>query len=535
MSFPDRDPRPLISKQEDVMETLVTKESEEPPSSKTANAICRPLPETDLFGTERLASRLWPGVTPEQWSDWRWQMVNRLKTLEDVSCLLDLKPYQKTRYKRLLDMFHCSITPYYLSLIRDISDPDDPIRKQCMPDLRELDFQRVGVTDPLEEEEDMQVPGLVHRYPDRVLAIATNTCSMYCRHCTRKRIWCEGESERTKKELAGMVQYVRATPEVREVIVSGGDPLSMNMELLDWFLGELGRISHVEVLRIGTRMPVVMPMKITEELVKMLKGHRPLWVNTQFNHPREVTALARDACDRLLMAGIPVSNQSVLLKGINDAPDVMKELCHALQRIMVRPYYVFQCDPVRGVEHFRTSIWRGIEIMETMRGYTGGLAIPTFVIDAPGGGGKIPLQPFYLLSINEGDVLLRNYEGMIIKYHNPENCQQEKIKIRKPNGNGKLGGTAQLLKGQRKALVPEETQRYKRRKQKNMLFGAEPQDLPSPGGGRLPAPQLPAARKEIVKLKGLPGGGEGIAGGEDRAAGPGPAGGPRDQGGNRVA
>ena len=494
------------------METPAAKESEEPPS-QPVETVSKALPPGEgtaspseglsLFKTEKenLARRLWPGVASDEWNDWRWQMLNRVRTLEDVSRLLDLKPWQKARYKRLLDTFHCSITPYYLSLIGDVSDPDDPIRKQCIPDLRELDFQRVGVQDPLEEEEDMQVPGLVHRYPDRVLAISTNTCSMYCRHCTRKRIWCEGESERTKKELTGMVHYVRATPEVREVIVSGGDPLTMNLELLDWFLGELGRVPHVEVLRIGTRVPVVMPMKVTGEMVDMLRGHRPLWVNTQFNHPREVTAEARDACDRLLTAGIPVSNQSVLLKGVNDTPEVMKELCHALQRIMVRPYYVFQCDPVRGVEHFRTSIWKGIEIMETMRGYTGGLAIPTFVVDAPGGGGKIPLQPFYLLSINEEDVLLRNYEGMIIRYHNPENLQPPRQNGRKTNGGGKFfGGTAKLLKGQGKALVPEETQRYKRRKQKNTLF---------PGASSLnqelsaPAPDQPAVPKGIIKLQSL--------------------------------
>ncbi len=445
----------------------VAKELEEPPGQPSiapgAPADCT------LFRGDDIIQKLWPGITHVQWNDWRWQMANRLRTLEALSGVLDLKPYHKARYKKLIEIFHYSVTPYYLSLVKNWSDPEDPIRKQCIPDLRELEFQMVGDVDPLEEEEDMQVPGLVHRYPDRVLAIATNTCSMYCRHCTRKRIWHEGESVRTKKELKGMVEYVRATPEVREVIVSGGDPLTMNLELLDWFLGELRMISHIEVLRIGTRVPVVMPMRVTGELAGMLKNHRPLWVNTQFNHPREVTAEAAEACDRLLTAGIPVSNQSVLLKGINDSPDIMKDLCHALQRIMVRPYYLFQCDPVRGVEHFRTSLWKGIEIMETMRGYTGGLAIPTFVVDAPGGGGKIPLQPFYLLSVNDKDVLLRNYEGMIINYFNPGNNQFEKI--RRPGGNGKkVGGTAQLLKGQRKALVPEETQRYKRRKQKNALF-----------------------------------------------------------------
>ncbi|MDA8169208.1 MAG: KamA family radical SAM protein [Nitrospiraceae bacterium] len=444
----------------------VAKELEEPPGQPSiapgAPADCT------LFRGDDIIQKLWPGITHVQWNDWRWQMANRLRTLEALSGVLDLKPYHKARYKKLIEIFHYSVTPYYLSLVKNWSDPEDPIRKQCIPDLRELEFQMVGDVDPLEEEEDMQVPGLVHRYPDRVLAIATNTCSMYCRHCTRKRTWHEGESVRTRKELQGMIEYVRATSEVREVIVSGGDPLTMNLELLDWFLGELRRISHIEVLRIGTRIPVVMPMRVTDELVRMLRKHRPLWVNTQFNHPREVTPEAQEACDRILCAGIPVSNQSVLLRGINDSPDVMKELCHALQRIMVRPYYLYQCDPVKGVEHFRTSIWKGIEIIEMMRGYTGGLTIPNFVVDAPGGGGKIPLQPFYLLSVTDKDVLLRNYEGMIIKYYNPDDSQIERG--RKANGNGKYGGTAQLLKGQRKALVPEETQRYKRRKQKNMLF-----------------------------------------------------------------
>lgn len=446
------------------MESLIVpKEQAEPPSRTAAGLAVR----EDLFRKDDLVQRLWPGVTQTEWGDWRWQMSNRLKTIEALSAILELKPYHRGRFKRLIDTFHYSITPYYLSLI-NWAEPEDPIRKQCMPDLRELEFQMVGDNDPLEEEEDMQVPGLVHRYPDRVLAIATNTCSMYCRHCTRKRIWHEGESVRSKKELSRMVEYVRVTSEVREVIVSGGDPLTMNLELLDWFLGELRRISHVEVLRIGTRLPVVLPMAVTEDMARMLKSHRPLWLNTQFNHPAEVTPEAQEACDRILAAGIPVSNQSVLLRGINDSPEIMKELCHALQRIMVRPYYLYQCDPVRGVEHFRTSIWKGIEIIEMMRGYTGGLVVPNFVVDAPGGGGKIPLQPFYLLSVTEKEVLLRNYEGMIIKYFNPDESHYEKMK--KANGNGRDGGTAQLLKGQRKALVPEETQRYKRRKQKNMLF-----------------------------------------------------------------
>ncbi len=445
---------------------VIISEEDEPPSEIAAPSLISSLNDECLFGGGNAIHKLWPTTTVEQWKDWKWQTENRITSIEDLAALLNLKPYQIAKYKTLNKLFHFAITPYYLSLI-DWYNPGDPIKKQCMPDLKELEFKIVGDYDPLEEEEDMQVPGLVHRYPDRVLAVVTNMCSMYCRHCTRKRVWHEGESTRSKQELTAMVKYVQATPEVREVIVSGGDPLTMNMDLLDWFLGELERISHVEVLRIGSRVPVVLPMRINDELVRMLASHRPLWLNTQFNHPHEITPDAQEACDRLLTAGIPVSNQSVLLRGINDSIEVMRELCHKLQSIMVRPYYLFQCDPVRGVEHFRTNIWKGIEIIEMLRGYTGGLCIPSFVVDTPGGGGKIPLQPFYLLSVTDKDVLFRNYEGMIIKYFNPQ--ETDFGFSRKAGGNGRDGGTAQLLKGNSKALVPEETPRYRRRNKNTLL------------------------------------------------------------------
>jgi len=451
------------------MENEVMKEAEagEPPDRSLPSKLDSLFAEQNLFKENGIVRRFWPGVTPEEWNNWCWQMANRLRTIEALAELLNLKPHQVTKFKRIIEPFHYAVTPYYLSLI-DWYDPEDPIRKQCVPDLQELDYQVVGDSDPLEEEEDTQAPGLVHRYPDRVLAVVTNTCSMYCRHCTRKRIWHEGESMRSKLDLLKMVEYIRATPEIREVIVSGGDPLTMNLELLDWFLGELHRISHVEVLRIGTRMPVVLPMRITDELVTMLAKHRPLWINTQFNHPREITPEAQEACDKLLRAGIPVSNQSVLLKGINDSIEVMRKLCHALQRIMVRPYYLYQCDPVVGVEHFRTSIWKGIEIIEALRGHTGGLCIPTFVVDAPGGGGKIPLQPFYLLSAADKEVMLRNYEGMIVKYYNPQEGDLEPG--RRSVGSGKEGGAARLGEGGVKASVPERTPRYRRRSQKKSLL-----------------------------------------------------------------
>jgi len=464
----------LLSEEEPPSQPTVVHEPHRiafPPRPIDGRAAASPhAPADGLFGEESIIQKLWAGITVQQWNDWRWQMANRVNTLDALSLLLNIKPYQTSRYKRLIDVFHYAITPYYLSLV-DWSNPEDPIRRQCIPDLKELEFQVIGDNDPLEEEEDMQVPGLVHRYPDRVLAVVTNACSMYCRHCTRKRIWHEGEASRSRAELKPMVDYVRGTPSVREVVVSGGDPLMMNIDLLDWFLGELRKIPHVEVLRIGTRIPVVLPMRVTEDLTRMLARHRPLWINTQFNHPREITAESQEACERILTAGIPVSNQSVLLRGINDSLEVMKELCHGLQRIMVRPYYLYQCDPVRGVEHFRTNLWKGIEIIEMMRGYTGGLCVPTFVVDAPGGGGKIPLQPFYLLSVSEKDVILRNYEGMIIKYFNPQESDFGKPK--RVAGNGREGGTAQLIKGAAKALVPEETMRYKRRRQRGLLFGVK--------------------------------------------------------------
>jgi len=422
---------------------IVTGEEDEPPDKASAPLHVSRLRGDDSFKGVDVVQKIWPDVTPYQWNDWKWQMANRLRTVDDLAALLNLSTYQAAKHKTLIKLFRYSITPYYLSLI-DWSDPEDPLRKQCIPDFRETDFQVVGDDDPLDEEEAMPVPGLVHRYPDRVLAVVTNTCAMYCRHCTRKRIWHEGEAVRSKKEMEAMVGYVRATPQVREVIVSGGDPLTMNLDILDWFLGELQTVRHVEVLRVGTRVPVVLPMRITDDLARMLASHRPLWLNTQFNHPREVTPESQEACDKILRAGIPVSNQAVLLRGVNDSVEVMRELCQSLQRIMVRPYYLFQCDPVKGVEHFRTSIWKGMEIMEMLRGHMGGLCIPSYVVDIPGGGGKVPLQPFYLLSVTDRDVLLRNYEGMTIRYHNPQEPYLEKP--RRSNGNGKDGRKSLLFK-----------------------------------------------------------------------------------------
>ncbi len=331
-------------------------------------------------------------VSPKDWYDWRWQCRNRIHTLEQLATLLNLSLSSITEYRRLIQSFHFSITPYYLSLMDSVVG-SDPIGRQCLPDLKEVDISSDGSPDPLEEEKNMPVPGLVHRYPDRCLAIVTNACFTYCRHCNRKRRWGKRGREATKEELKAVIDYISRTPGMREVIVSGGDPLTLKEELLDWFLGELRSLPAVEVLRIGSRAPVVMPMRITKRLCRMLKRHRPLWFNTQFNHAREITEDAARACEMLLSAGIPLSNQSVLLSGINDTYEAMRSLLYGLQRIGVRPYYLFHCDSVKGTDHFRVDMGKGADIMEKLRKNISGLCLPRYVLDTPGGKREIPFGP----------------------------------------------------------------------------------------------------------------------------------------------
>lgn len=329
------------------------------------------------------------------WQDWRWQVRNRIRTEKRLNELLK-EPQETSKSRRVvIRAYPFAITPYYFSLMK-IQDGDDPIRLQCIPDLREIAFSLGGVDDPLEEARDMPIPGLIHRYPDRCLVMATHACMMYCRHCNRKRFWKTGRG--AKSRLQAMVDYVAATPGIREVIVSGGDPLTLPETVLDGFLGALRAVPHVEVLRIGSRMPVVLPMRITPSLVRMLRKHRPLWFNTQFNSPREITPEAALACGRLVDAGIPVSNQSVLLRGVNDTYETMRELLYGLQRMSVRPYYLFSCDPVQGADHFRVDLWTGMEMMERISRQTSGLCVPRYVLDVPGGKGKMPLQTFSLLT-----------------------------------------------------------------------------------------------------------------------------------------
>jgi lysine 2,3-aminomutase len=320
----------------------------------------------------------------------------------------------------IIKQYHMLIPPYYFSLIKDLNDENDPIRKQCVPALEELFSNSLEKEDPLGEKKTSVTNILVHRYPDRVLLLSTSRCFMYCRHCTRKRLWQNDDVEPSLAEIRSSLDYVREHKEIREIIISGGDPLTLNQERLDWILEDASSIEHVQSIRIGTRTPVVFPERITKSLCRMLGKYDKLWINMQFNHPREITPESTAACRMLQKSGIPLSNQSVLLKGINDSVEVMKELCQKLQAIRVRPYYIFQCDEVVGASHFRTSVFKGIEIIEHLRGHTSGMCVPRFVVDGPNGKGKIPLDPQYLLSMTPDKVVLRNYNNEVFEYHNPQ-------------------------------------------------------------------------------------------------------------------
>ncbi len=330
-------------------------------------------------------------ISLDDWYDWRWQYKQRLHTREQLAALIQYHPSASALYGKLISAYPYCITPYYLSLV-DRDDEDDPIARQCFPDLREMDHALGEVADPLAEENNMPLSGLVHRYPDRCLAMVTNACVTYCRHCNRKRRWGNKALVATKAELQAMIGYVAQTPGIREVIISGGDPLTLNEGLLDWFLGALRSLPNVEVIRIGSRIPVVMPMRITKRLCHMLRRHRPIWFNTQFNHANEITEDSARACEMLLEAGLPVSNQSVLLKGINDSYEAMQALLYGLQRIGVRPYYLFQGDAVAGTDHLRADMGRGIEMMGKLRRNISGLCLPRYVLDTPGERGKITLE-----------------------------------------------------------------------------------------------------------------------------------------------
>jgi len=357
-------------------------------------------------------------ATPQQWNDWSWQLRNRITNLDQIEKLLPLTPHEQLGIKSSKKRMPMAITPYFFSLINQ-KNPNCPIRKQAIPTIDELHVSPHDLVDPCGEDAHSPVPGLVHRYPDRVLLMVTDKCATYCRYCTRGRLVGKKEDVLSEKGLDEAYKYIAGNKKIRDVLISGGDPLLLPNERLESILKRLKAIPHVEMIRIGTRVPVTLPMRITDEFVQMLKKYSPLWLSVHFTHPKEVTGEVKTACARLADAGIPLGSQTVMLKGINDSTYVMKKLMHELLKVRVRPYYVYQCDLAVGTEHFRTPVSSGIGIIEKMRGHTTGYAIPTFVVDAPGGGGKIPLYPEYVVQHRKGKMVLRNFQGKQFTYHEP--------------------------------------------------------------------------------------------------------------------
>lgn len=358
-------------------------------------------------------------VSEGEWNDYRWQLANRLTTVADFEQVLDLTDTQRADLEACMGKFRVSVTPYYASLM----DPDDagcPVRMQGVPTPAELIVRPEDLKDAVSEDFDSPVPHITHRYPDRVLFVITEMCSMYCRHCTRRRHVGSTEQAIPQAEIDNAIRYIERSPEVRDVLLSGGDPLVLSDDKLEEIIARVRAIPHVEIVRIGSRVPVVCPQRITPELVTMLRKYHPLYLNTHFNHPKEFTEDSIRACAMLADAGIPLGNQTVLMRGINDCANVMKRLCHKLVAARVKPYYYYQCDLAEGTAHFRTSVAKGIEIAESLRGHTTGFAVPTYIIDAIGGGGKTPVMPQYMISQAPGEVILRNYEGVISKYTEPD-------------------------------------------------------------------------------------------------------------------
>jgi lysine 2,3-aminomutase len=388
-------------------------------------------------------------------NDWKWQIGNRIRSVEQLA--KHLPGLKISHIDSVIQKFPMAITPYYASLIR-WADISDPVFAMAVPQPRELVDPLFLCDDPLSEDEDMPVPGMVHRYRDRVLLIATTMCSMYCRHCTRKRIAGARESSISPQRIRQVTDYLLAHPEVTDVIVSGGDPLTMSDDSIEMVLSSLRSVPTVQVIRIGTRVPVVMPMRVTDNLVNMLKKYHPLWINTHFNHPNEITPQAKQACEKLADAGIPLGNQTVLLAGVNDDARIIEQLCKGLIQMRVRPYYLYQCDLVRGVEHFRTSVRKGIEVMEYLRGRVSGIAIPTFVVDAPHGGGKIPILPNYIVSMSPSHTVLRNYQGLLVNY--PEPCIQS---LPANTASAEQTGVWELASGRTNFVAPAKNHRIKRR------------------------------------------------------------------------
>lgn len=360
--------------------------------------------------------RCYPEATVEEWNDWRWQNRNRVRTLADLERMITLSDDEVAAIRRHTGALPVGITPYYASLL-DRQDAGHALRRTVVPVLGEYETSRGENEDPLGEDGHSPVPGLVHRYPDRVLLLVTNFCSVYCRYCTRARmVGSVGERSVKKTDIELALAYIENTPVIRDVLISGGDPLSLDDDRLEYILRRLRKIPHVEFVRIGSKQPVVQPMRITPSLTRILKRFHPLWMSLHFTHPDELTPEVAEACARLADAGVPLGSQTVLLKGVNDDLDTLKKLMHGLLRIRVKPYYLYQCDPISGSAHFRTPVSRGVELIRGLRGHTTGYAVPTFVVDAPNGGGKIPLAPDYVAGYEGGDLLLNSYDGGTYRY-----------------------------------------------------------------------------------------------------------------------
>jgi lysine 2,3-aminomutase len=369
----------------------------------------------------------WKGISEKEWNDWRWQLRHRVTKLEQLQEILQLVPEEIEGIKQSKGRLALAVTPYFVSIM-DSSNPNCPIRRQAVPRIEECHLSKNDMVDPCGEDKNSPVSGLVHRYPDRVLLLVTDQCATYCRYCTRRRLVGSNERPITQGYFEEVLKYLRTHKKVRDVLLSGGDPLLLENERLEEILSRLRMIPHIELLRIGTRAPVTLPQRITVGLVRMLKKYHPLMISIHFTHPKEITDAVRRACNELADGGIPLGSQTVLLKGINDKPNVMKKLVHELLKIRVRPYYIYQCDLATGTEHFRTSVATGIQIIEKLRGHTTGYAIPTYVIDAPGGGGKIPIEPDYVISKEKGKLVLRNYEGQVFEYPEPNIIEFKKVK-----------------------------------------------------------------------------------------------------------
>jgi len=384
--------------------------------------------------TKETIPPFWKGVSEREWNDWRWQLRHRITTFEQLKEIIDLVTEEIEGIKHFKGRLALAVTPYFASLM-DPMNPNCPIRRQAIPRIEERHLSKNDMVDPCGEDKDSPVPGLVHRYPDRVLLLVTDQCAVYCRYCTRRRLVGSTERSITQGNFEEVLKYLKSHRKVRDVLLSGGDPLLLENERLEEILSRLRAISHIELLRIGTKVPVTLPQRITGGLVKMLKKYHPLMISIHFTHPKEITNAVKKACNELADGGIPLGSQTVLLKGINDKPYIMKKLVQELLKIRVRPYYIYQCDLAMGTEHFRTSIATGIQIIEKLRGHTTGYAIPTYVVDAPGGGGKIPVEPVYLVSRGKGKIVLRNYEGKIYEYPEPNIIEFKKIRS---NGEEKV-------------------------------------------------------------------------------------------------